>query len=497
MPLLPIALLSLLLAGAALLALAARPQLSAVGAPIAAIGRSPLVPAAAVGVPLAALLVWLLLRSGADAAAWQLTGVVLWLLPAVVVRLLLGGAAGRRPAGRIALALVAAAAALPVLWLADERARLGAVALFAVARLALARREGGGVATGAVAAAATAVLLLWASAVAGTWSAYFALAAATVLILSTVDRAGTAIGTMDSVCPLLAGLSAVVGAAVLLPWLRAGALPPGAVAAATAIGLLGLLLGPARLGGRSANDAARALAPALGGLALLAGAWAGEAALLPAARLAVFAPAVLWLLAPDGVSPLARRLPRLLPAAVAYLALAGLPLTVGFAALSRLYATWLPGGWVLLIVLVALLGLWLAVVYQSGRATADETGAVGSRALWLSAVPAALAALGLLQVDTAALAQSPLVWAAVLLPAPAGAALGRFVPALPELGGLLRESVGATAAFDRVMARVGSLARRAAQGIAGAVADAAGILEGDNGLLVLLGLLLFLLWIGL
>jgi hypothetical protein len=181
---------------------------------------------------------------------------------------------------------------------------------------------------------------------------------------------------------------------------------------------------------------------------------------------------------------------------VAYLALAGLPATVGFGALSRLYATWLPGGWVLLVVLAALLSLWLAVVYQSGGATANETDAAGGRALWLGALPAGLAALGLLQVDTASFAQSPAVWLAMLLPALAGAALGRFVPALPELGGLLRESVGATAALDLISARLGRPARRAGQAIADAVADAAAILDGDNGLLVLLGLLLLLLWIG-
>ena len=497
MPLLPIALVSLLLAGAAFLVFAARPRPSAVGAPIAAIGRSPLVPAVAIAVPSVSLLVWLLLRSDVDAAAWQLTGVVLWLLLAVVARLLLSGAADPLPAARIALAFVSAAATLPILWLADDRARLGAAALFAVVRLAVGRREEGRMAPRSAIGVVAVVLLLWAAAVAGAWAAFFALSAATVLLMmGAEDRAGASDGATYSVALLSVGLATVVGTAVLLPWLRAGALPPGAVAAATAVGLLGLLLGAARLGGRLADDAARALAPALGGLVLVAGVWAGEAALLPAARLAVFAPAVLWLLAPIASSPLARRLPRLLPAALAYLALAGLPLTVGFGVLSRLYATWLPGGWVLLVVVAALLSVWLAVVYQSGRAMAVEAGpAAGDRTLWLGAVPAALAALGLLQVDTAALAQSPLVWAAVLLPALAGVALGRFAPALAELGGLLRESMGATAARDRAMSRFGLTAQRFGRGIANALADAVAILDGDNGLLVLLGLLLLLLWI--
>lgn len=501
MSLLPIALLSLLLVGAAFLAFAARPRPSAVGAPIAAIGRSPLVPAVAAAILFVSLLVWLLLRSGADTAAWQWTGVVLWLLVAITARLL-GSGRDRLPAGRVAMAFVAAAAALPALWAAgvvDERARLGAVALFAVVGLVV-RRQEGNLAVRSIIGVAAAVLLLWAAAVAGAWSAFFALAAAAVLLgLGVPNGAGAADDAQsvtDELAPLLAGLATVVGAAVLLPWLRVGALPPGAVVAATAVGLLGLLVGPARLGGRSADDVARALAPALGGMALVAGVWAGEGALLPAVRLAVFVPAVLWLLAPSTSSPLVRRLPRLLPAALAYLALAGLPLTVGFGALSRLYATWLPGGWVLLVVVAALLSVWLAVVYQSGWATVGETGAVNGRAWWLGAVPAALAALGLLHLDIAALAQSPLVWAAVLLPTLAGVALGRFVPALSELGGLLRESVGVTAGANRVMARFGQPARRLARGIADALGDAAGILDGDNGLLVLLGLLLLLLWIG-
>lgn len=82
------------------------------------------------------------------------------------------------------------------------------------------------------------------------------------------------------------------------------------------------------------------------------------------------------------------------------------------------------------------------------------------------------------------------------MPALAGAALGRFAPALAELGGLLRESVGVTVARDRVMVRFGPPVQRIGRGIADALADAVAILDGDNGLLVLLGLMLLLLWIG-
>ncbi len=240
---------------------------------------------------------------------------------------------------------------------------------------------------------------------------------------------------------------------------------------------------------------ARGLALALGGLVLVAGVWAGEAALLAAARLAVLAPAVLSLLPSTAATTPPSRLSRLLPLAVIYLAVAGLPPTAGFGALSRLYTSWLPGGVVLLVVTAALISLWLAVVYQAARPSGAGEPASG-RALWLGALPAVLAALGLLHLDVSLFSLSPLVWAALVVPTVAGAALGHFAPGLGQLGGLLRESVAPAAVTGRATARVGPPARRAGALVAAALADAAAILEGDNGLLFLLGLVLLLLWIG-
>ena len=65
-----------------------------------------------------------------------------------------------------------------------------------------------------------------------------------------------------------------------------------------------------------------------------------------------------------------------------------------------------------------------------------------------------------------------------------------------QLGGLLRESVAPAAVGERVVARVGPPARRVGVSVAAALADAAAILEGENGLLFLLALLLLLFWIG-
>lgn len=498
MSLLPISLLGLLLAGAAILAFAARPRPSAVGAPIASLDRSPLLPVVAAAVPLLALLVWFALRSGADTAAWPLTGVVLWLLVVAVARTLIGRAAAPLPGGQVAMAFTLAAVALPVLWAGDDRARVGAVALFAIVWLFSGWRGAGDGLAWPAGGLLVAVLLLWASAAGGLWSALLALAAASVLIVvgaSSDRREVLAHPAIGSVALLGVGLPSVVGAAIMVSALRGGALPPAAMAAATAVGLLALLAGLTRLGQAEAGGLARGLALALGGLVLVAGVWAGEASLLAAARLAVLAPATLSLL-PSAVSTaLPVRLPRLLPLAVIYLAVAGLPPTVGFGALSRLYATWWPGGVVLLVVMAALLSLWLAVVYQAARpAGAGEQA--GGRALWLSALPAALAAVGLLYLDLSLLAVSPPVWVALALPAVVGAVLGHFAPGLGQLGGLLRESVAPTAVAARAAARVGPPARRVGATVAAALADATAILEGENGLLFLLALVLLLLWIG-
>jgi hypothetical protein len=283
---------------------------------------------------------------------------------------------------------------------------------------------------------------------------------------------------------------------VLAPW-SGGALPPLLLVAATAVGLLALPVGLMRLERLAPGDLARALAPALGGLSLVAALWGGTEALLPAARLAIFAPAVLWLLPPDATT-LARRLPRLLPLATVFLAIAGAPLTVGFGALARLYANWLPAGAVLVFVVAALLAVWLAGVFRSARhATEGSTEGRPLASTLLGALPAAVAVLGLIQVRLPELSALPWpVWAAVALSALGGVALGRFVPALGELSGLLRESVAMPAAAGRVAARLGPPARRARALIAAALGDAAAILEGENGLLVLLALALLLWWMG-
>jgi hypothetical protein len=299
----------------------------------------------------------------------------------------------------------------------------------------------------------------------------------------------------------LGGLPVVAGASILSSGLSAALMPP-VIAVATALGLLSLVAGLARAWGRTQEGLAVALGVGLAGPALAAAVWAGEEALVAAVRLAVFAPAVLTMLATVGVgrpstSPEAnravwlRRAPGLTALAVVYLAVGGVPLTAGFAALSRLYDAWqLAGGYVLLALTASLITLWLAAIYRAGRAAPGEDVA-SDRVAAVRGLALLTPLLGLVSPSFTAPAGGALVWAALAAPPVAGALLGRFAPGLDALDDLLRESVAIHLPSDRVLPRLRGYGRVAVD----AVADALAILEGEYGLLWLLGLLLLLQWI--
>lgn len=457
-------------------------------APLLAILRRPRpLTALAVAVPVLAWPLWLLARPDAPAAVlggrwatgatpWQLTGIVLLLLLVAVAATLIHRTPDTLPARRLAESFALAAATLPALWAGDARLRVVTTALFAVTWTAIALAESGGSteARRAALGLAAAVALRWAAVIPGTVGAMAGIGGAAILL-------GLRPGAKDESL-LLRGLPVVVGASALAATLGEAAITPPLLALVTAAGLLALLLGLSRVAIGPAVG--RALGPALAGVALLAGVWAGEAALLPAARLAVFVPALLAFVPAIGFRP-----GRLAAWGVAYVALAGLPLTVGIAALARLYGAWVAaGGYVLLAIIALLLALWLAAVVLSGRAA--ESGAPRGR-LGLEVLPAALTLPGLLQWDAAILSTPVLVWVALLLPAVAGAALGRFVPSLGDWADALRHAL-APALPPSLASRIGRLREAAAA----AVADAIGLLEGENGLLFLLALVLLLLWIG-
>jgi len=485
----------LLLAGGALLAAARRPRLLqalALAAPLLA-GLLWVVPwlLSRPDGPVASLNVagwqWMMGETG-----WQLGGAALALLLAAVLHILLRRNPTGPPALPLALAFGLTAAALPVIWAAEARSLVLGLALLAVAWLAAYRL----VAPAGPAALLRAALrwlislfLLWFAAVAPAARPIASLLAALPLlgIWPPLNRRGTGPQTAGAAL-LLDTLPVLAGATVLAAGLP-GLSDVGAVLA-TVIGLLSMLGGVARAWGELSAERLTTAAPLLlAGLLLVGAVWVGGDAIPVGARLAALAPALLALAAE--LPPVARFGPRSVAPGVVFAASAGLPFLVGFPLLAGLYGTWGSGaGWALVFVLAALLSLWLAAVAAVIRAAgAGPTG--DARAAWLHAVALLPLALGLLHNSAGQLpGVQPLVWAALALPPVAGFLLGRFAP-LDAVGGLLRESAALRLPVAPPAARLRALGGL----LSNAFADAAAILEGENGLLLLLALLLLLLWI--
>ncbi len=433
-----------------------------------------------------------------DEPVWQLTGVVLLLWLASVIYFALHRRSGdeQQPGWLFALA----AAALPVVWAADARTRvmgLGLLTLVWAASIAFDRsREPDDLGRRLLPALpfVPALFSLWLAGALPTAALPFTLLAA-VLLFCVQPPGGRAASETTAPDLLRGGLPVVAGAAVLLASLRGG-VPSGAeVAGATALGLLGLVFGLWRAWYQWPERLPQALRLALCGLLLTAAVWVGPSALLPAARLAVFAPALLVIadaLRPTEDTVTRRRwaiTPQTIAVAAVFAAVAGLPLTVGFGVLAPLYGAWLAsGGWVLLAVTVILLTMWLATLLGAARGLG---GGAAGRIGWLRGVALLPLLAGLVHLNTAALGVGPVVWAAIGLPIVAGLLLGRFAPAPETLGGLLREAATLPPAAMRLTQR----ARQAGRTTYEALGDALAILEGEYGLLWLLGLLLLLLWL--
>ncbi len=444
-------------------------------------------------------------------AAWHLTGIVLLLCATVVATTVVRAGVDTGIPYRtqaMATALGLSVALLPAVWAADDRTRLMGVALFAAAWALMSiivgaadsnsprfTWRGGGLPL-------VALFLLWAAFTASGARFILSVTAAVLLIIAGALADSRLSARFGAVGVALHGFPIVVGAAILSGPLGAATASTIGVTAGTAAGVLSLLLGLAWVWDQPAA-LARGLALALGGVVLVAAVWAGQSALLAATRLAIFTPALIavaWNGVAQTPSPAltpgpngeSRRgvSPQLLALLVAYLAVAGLPLMVGFGALAPVYESWSGvAGLVLLVVTVVLLSLWLAAIYQIGRATAriapvERAGRLHSLAL----LPPFI---GLISLNLVGLDVGPITWVAIAVPAVAGVALGRFIPDMGGFGGLLREAAALPQPLSNATARIRGVSRL----VAGALADALAILEGENGLIWILGLMLLIIWI--
>ncbi|MBP6786588.1 MAG: hypothetical protein KA170_03285 [Candidatus Promineofilum sp.] len=439
---------------------------------------------------------------------WSLTGVVLLLLLALASHALL------RPdlsnsARHTALLLGTTAAALPVVWAADERTRIMGVTFFAVAWVFSRWYETGSASVGPrdrlgdSSRSWVAVFPLWAAAALpdGRLSLLLSMTGAAVL-MGVWPFGGRRRGDGADLPGMpLNGLPVVVGAAVLAAALSATLPTAVELAAATAVGLLSSLVGLSRAWQQPA-EIARSLGLGLAGLAFATALWVGPAVLPVATRLAVFAPLLMAMVSagremhsPEpGNTDAARnfQLPAgLIAVIVVFAAVIGLPLTAGWGTLGSLIETLrVAGGWVLLFVTLVLTTLWAATLYQIGRSL--SRAGTSNRAEWLRALVFVPPIIGLLSLDFAATKTGPVTWAVILIPAVAGLLLGRFAPPVEAVADLLREAMTLP---ETPAATYSNRLGRAGQAASGALGDALAILEGESGLLWLLGLLLLLMWI--
>lgn len=442
-----------------------------------------------------------------DGPAWELTGIALLLLLAALVHASLykgaAEAAGTRPAWLLGLA----ATALPVVWTADDRSRVLTLAFFALVWTIAQLRSNHGNPRTAYGWSWPMVSLfpLWLGAA---WPAgrpaLVLLAGAMLLGGWPFDGRWRKSAPGDGVMQLLINaLPVVAGVAVLV---SAGATTFGGVAigVVTVISFSNLVMGMMRVQRHSPDSLAESFGPALAGLLPVFLVWtpagADRAALLAATRLAVFVPVLFTLIASlinrEGVGDIPAAEPRrpalspgLIGSVAAFAAVGGLPLTAGFAAFMWLYWTWLTAmaGWALILLLIVMLSLWLAAVWQAVRAMAGRFD--NGKEAWLRAGVLLLPIVGLLRFNLGSVEPELLAWFIVPLPLIAGLLLGHFIPGRQPLADRIKALLPAMPPLEAQYAQL----RRVGQAAVDAVADAMAILDGELGLLWLTGLILLLL----
>ncbi len=296
---------------------------------------------------------------------------------------------------------------------------------------------------------------------------------------------------VTSLTPLLPPLA---GALLLLRLLPVAQLSPALSLLLTALALVGFMRGIQLAWNRLhlPGYAVTALLLAQSHLLLLAAIWVGATGVAAELRVLLLAGGTLYLLVTQ--TPGQQWL-RLAVGGVALAALAGLPLTAGFASRAGLYAIWLADGrWALVLVLALLhvplvmAGVWLLLAKLSGAEITNRTSQD-----WLREALPILPALGLLSVSQVVWRNVPLLaWLAILGTAVAGIILPRFVGEVQDVRLMLRQALGA----DRpLVGKLPSL-KQLGLGLQTAVNDAADILDGDSGLLWLLLLAVIIILAG-
>ena len=275
----------------------------------------------------------------------------------------------------------------------------------------------------------------------------------------------------------------LTGLAVLSRWPEAAQIGASYGLIITGLGLLGVLMGLWQVWSHlpQPTRAVAGLAQVQMNVALLTAVWGGSEAVLAEARL-LLAIAILYLAAGHIQTKW-----HLTGPIVALAALAGLPLTVGFAARATLYTAWWENGRILLVLVLALMyiplimaGLWLI--------WPQTAAALASGRLLIAWTLPLVGLISLAGLDNTLLP----IWLVLLIPFVLGFVATRFATQVDEVRAILRRAF----MFSRPSLGQSRYLTAPLAGFGLALREAARVLEGEYGLLWLLAFVVILLLVG-
>jgi len=287
-------------------------------------------------------------------------------------------------------------------------------------------------------------------------------------------------------------IPSLAGAGLLVRLVSTGHIDSNIALLLTIIALLGILSGLRRVWmyGQSSSRLPADLALSLSSLAFLVGIWTGAQALIAAVQLLVFVSTILFLL--ERLPVLRARWWRGIAPLLAFLAMAGFPLTAGFTTLTAVYDVWFANyRLVFVLALVVLLLPLLTAVFIKIRDSIMSQPVIGrQRNLLLMEGGQMLAALGLIMVGGRPLGDIHLLtWLMLLVTAAGAVLLSRYV------GEVQNVVITVNAAFipgNEHLSRFWIAVSKIGHQIVSILSEAAYILEGDQGLLWLTAFLTML-----
>jgi hypothetical protein len=291
-------------------------------------------------------------------------------------------------------------------------------------------------------------------------------------------------------------IPSLAGAGFLLRLVSGAQIEPNIALLLTVAALIGILsaLRRAWTSGHLPSRLPIHVAMALSSLAFIVAIWTGTQVLVPAIRLLVFASTSLFLL--EDLPFVRARWWRGLAPLVAVLAMAGFPLTAGFATLTSLFDVWLMYNRYIFILVFAmlLLPLLTAVFIKIRDSVAAQPVQGKQRNLYLMEVAGALPILGLIFISGQLVGEIHLfTWIVLLLTGAGALLLSRYVG---EAYSIVSTVNDAFAPGQRQLEHFENSAGGISRQIVSILSAAANILEEEHGLLwltIFLALLFFTL----